>query len=186
MGTGRGLTAIALAKEADTRITASDINPAGLEELQAKAKRAKLPISTQLFNAACALPKQWQNAFDMVVAKDVLPFLYPAELKPFFSNIANALKPGGWAIVTAPAQNSQLYEGSTPFTNPNGAFSRQLTDGDKEFIQTTVDSFNFETEEHLSEEAEEVGLTLTETELFGRASGWLWAILQKPVAQKPE
>ena len=180
LGAGRGLTSLALAKESGARINATDINDIGLAELRDSASAQKLPVSTQVFNTTDTLPRPWENRFDMVVAKDVLPFLPPGDVQPFLDNIARALRPGGWALVTAPSTRSRLCQEATPVDSLNDGFSRRLGQAAKDFIQTTVERFNFENPKHLAEELDNAGLELTEVQPFGRAKGWLWAIAQKP------
>lgn len=180
LATGRGLVAKALVDETGvSKVLATDINRDGLKELRAEAKGRSLSITARYFNAAGgALPKAWREKFDLVVAKDLYPFLNREQIARFLQNASAALKPGGWFLVSAPSTDSQLYRDATPAPQ-QGPQVRQLGETAKRFIQTTLDHFSFANPKSLKQELSDVGLQLTETQPYGRANGWFMAVAQK-------
>lgn len=178
-GTGRGLVAKALALETGAQVTATDINRIGLQELAQTASDMELLIETRELDAAKPLPKDLHGKADLVIAKDVLPFLPTNAVRIFMQNINNALIPNGRAIFTGPSVNSRLFQEAEIFHNPNGDFSRLLSQNAQDFIQTTVPHFNFTDPWHMEAISSENGLTLVSIEAFGRERGWLCAVVEK-------
>lgn len=175
---GRGLTSIALTNEAGLEsVVATDINPAGLAELAARAAQRGLPVSTQVFDAANSpLPNDWRSSFDMVVAKDLYPFLGPEENARFLRNSADALRSGGTLVFTAPSVESRLFREGIDTHDP---FYKRLTDDAKAFVQTSLDHFSFASEEKLDSMLAEAGLSLVSVSYYGRESGWMTAVAVK-------
>lgn len=175
---GRGLTSIALVEEAGIRrVVATEINQPGLDELSAVASSRALPIETRAFNAASpALLPEWKGSFEMVVAKDLYPFLSPSENERFVANASEALKPDGVLIFTAPNADSRLFREGGATSDP---FYRKLSDDQKQFIQTSLDHFSFATKDQLTDLLSRNGIKLEELHAFGREGGWMTAVARK-------
>lgn len=179
IGAGQGAVSLQVAKKADPKnIVATDINAIGLSRLQKTAHKKNLPVTTQLFNATQTLPDILKERFDLVVAKDVMPFLDPQGANRLLENIAAALKPGGWFLLSTASMRSWMAKKNPP-VNTGNPYYRKLSDGDQQFIQTTRPAFSFESPRHLAQKLERLGLDLTELKHFGRAKGWFWAVGQK-------
>jgi predicted TPR repeat methyltransferase len=175
---GRGLTSLALAQETAVQsIVATDINQPGLDELALRVKAENAPIEVQNFDAAGpAVPSAWNGRFDLVVAKDLFPFLDPAGVSSFLKNSATALEDKGWLIFSAPSADSRLYRESTPTPAP---FYVQLSDSGMAFVQTTLTHFSFATPEYMRELLDAHGFELRSIEPFGREGGWMTVTAQK-------
>lgn len=179
LGTGRGLTALALAREAaPRRVVATDINEVGLQALKNEATRDALPVETAFFDVADKLPRAWQRSFDLVVAKDVYPFLNPKETTLFLKNAAQALRKNGYFLFSAPRLESRLGQENEQ-TIPTNPYYRKLSDKAKRFIQTAQNYFNFVTTRQLKRKLWQAGLEMKETAYFGRDNGWLMVLAQK-------
>lgn len=179
IGSGHGVTALEIAKNtAVQNLLATDINEEGLKKLAEVAAKKKFPIDTQVLDITQKLPDELKEKHDLVVAKDVLPFLDPKGVTTMLKNVTRSLKEGGWFIITAPSMRSELATKNEP-VHPHNPFYRKLSDGDKDFLQTTQDALSFESISNLSEKLGNLGLELVEVSHFGRANGWLMAIGQK-------
>lgn len=177
-GAGRGHVARSLAQNG-INVVATDINPFGLAELAQFAQSSNLNIQTRKLDVGRRIPDDLVEKFDLVIAKDVLPFVPPDTLNTFFANISAALRTNGRALVSAPFTDSLLYQNSKNFENPNGELTKLLTADAQQFLGTTVSSFNFVTIEYLRNTSNVYSLNLIETGLFGRQNGWIWVVLQK-------
>lgn len=178
LGCGRGACSQVLARAGVPEVWATDINSVGLDELRTVADEERLSIHVERYDAASSIcPKAYQDKFDVVIAKDVYPFMTPDEIMRFIENASRAVRPGGILIITAPSPQSRLYDESIP--RGNGGYFRTLTDDQKQFIQTTLDHFSFASEEKLTEDLAAQGLCVLHTERYGRESGWVLAVAQR-------
>jgi cyclopropane fatty-acyl-phospholipid synthase-like methyltransferase len=173
---GRGVTSLAISAETDAKsITAIDISQEGIEELSQKASTIKAHVYD------VAAPEGYgsilNNDCDAVIAKDLFPFLSPAQTDQMLANVEQALQPGGWFLLTAPSTRSQLYRESTP--SSESMLYRKIGKAAQEFIQTHLDHFNFTTISNLAGKLDAHNLEMTEAYHQGRASGWILAIAQK-------
>lgn len=175
---GRGLTSMALAQEtAVERIVATDINLPGLDELAVRVKAEGVPVEVQAFDAAGAgLPANWHGQFDLVVAKDLYPFLDPAGVSAFVRNSSAALKDGGWLIFSAPSADSRLFRESDA---TGDALYMKLSKSGMDFVQTTSEYFSFATPESLSALLGASGFAIEAIEPFGREKGWMTVVARK-------
>jgi len=178
LGSGRGLVAMALVDESRATVTATEINQEGLDVL-GQGIDGQQGIDIRIFDASQPIPDDLREVYDMVVAKDVLPFIPPEGVRMFLRNISDALKPNGLTLLTGPLVDTRLFNEAAPFSNPNGNFSRLLSPEAQIFVQTTVPSLNFVSPDFLERELEIAGLTMTAHEAFGRENGWLMAIAAK-------
>lgn len=179
LAAGHGLVAKALCLETDVNgVTATDINRAALSDIAAEAATDKMQIGTDFYDASKPLPPEWKEKFDLVVAKDLYPFLSPPAIRRFLANASAALKPGGWFLLTAPSTRSRLYREGEPVRSRLGIV-RRLGQAAKDYIQTTLDFFSFATIESLGRELRRAGLEMTEAKHFGREKGWILAVAQK-------
>lgn len=188
LATGSGIVSQSLmsrraALHPNLSIRATDINEIGLANLKKRAIKKQWPVQTQPFDVTGTLPLNWRGAFDLVIAKDLLPFLNPQQVAQCLNNIADALKPGGWFLLTVPSTRSSLFQKSKPVSESN-AFYRALSAGDQAHIQTTVPAFNFESVDSLSGKLKPLGLELSEVTHYGREPGWLMALGQKQSPKK--
>jgi 2-polyprenyl-3-methyl-5-hydroxy-6-metoxy-1,4-benzoquinol methylase len=177
---GRGLVSLALARETEaSSITALDINVPAVAELATIASTEKLPITGIVFNAAAdGYPKSVAShgSVDIVIAKDVYPFLNPTEGKAMVRNISDVLTPEGWLLITAPSTRSRLYRESEPTESP---LYRKIDTPAKEYIQTDLDYFTFTSIENMAQVMREAGIEMTEAHHYGRVHGWILAVGQK-------
>ena len=96
LATGVGVTALALAQQnPHRRIVATDIDEAGLNQTRKKAQEKDLAIEVARLDASESWPGHYNRRFDIVVAKDVYPFLKPGQIRRFLLNAVDALRLGG-------------------------------------------------------------------------------------------
>lgn len=177
-GSGRGQVARALA-QSGIHVVATDINPIGLAALADFAQKSDLNIETRELDVRETIPTDLKGKFDLVIAKDVFPFIEPDALDHFFANVSAALKTHGKALISAPFTESKLYQNGITFENSNGEFTKRLTPDDQQFLGTTVPSFNFVTIDYLRNVCAAHSLRLVEHAYFGREKGWMWVIVEK-------
>lgn len=174
---GRGITALTLAREANApHIHAFDINEAGVTEMNALAEKEHLPIQGIVFNAASK--EGYGVSADVIIAKDVFPFLTPEEGVQMFRNIEESLNPQGWLLMTAPSTRSRLYQESGATDNP---LYRSLNKEAMAYIQTDLDHFSFTTIPDLAKRFTDYGIEMVEATHYGRAKGWIMSVGQKTV-----
>ncbi|MBI5044784.1 MAG: class I SAM-dependent methyltransferase [Candidatus Levybacteria bacterium] len=177
---GRGLTSLALTKNTDVEhITAFDINKAAIEELDKTARKEGLPIHAVVFDAAASEgygSVVTPESIDVAVAKDVYPFLTPDNTRIMLSNIHDALKPGGWLLITSPSTRSRLYQEAEPTGTP---LYRKLNQAAKDYVQTDLDYFTFSTIGNIAELMDDNDIEMVEASHYGRAKGWIMALGQK-------
>ena len=159
------------------RIVATDINPEGIDRIN--NSRQSKRIQTRLFDTSQPLPSDLKNKFDLVIAKDVLPFLDPTGVLSLLNNAMQALKPGGQFFFTAPSTYSHLFT-KNQAANPTQPLYRTLSQSDRDFIQTTQDAFSFESIGSAFEKLQKLGLELIDAQRYGRAKGWLMFTAEKP------
>lgn len=183
---GRGIVSLAIAKQRPgTEILATDIDETGLKVIDEEAKAGAFNIRTQRLNIATRqFPEALKNRFDLVVAKDVYPFLNPREITRFLHNSVSALKPGGWFLVTAPSNRSDLFHKAVQ-RNQHPGWYQKLSESAKAFIPTSRSHFSFVDVQRLAGQLKQVGLQVTEVFHYGKAKGWITAIAQKPPSENP-
>ncbi|HYF97286.1 MAG TPA: class I SAM-dependent methyltransferase [Patescibacteria group bacterium] len=177
---GRGIVSLTLAREkAAEHIVAGDINDEGLQDLEERADNEVLEIDVKKVDAADkdGFPADIGDEFDMVVAKDLYPFLDPRQGQNMLQNVSNSLRSGGWLLVTAPSTRSQLFTESIALGQ--NELYRKLGEAAKAHVQTSLDFFTFTDIERLAEQLRSVNLEMTEASHYGRANGWIAAIAQK-------
>jgi cyclopropane fatty-acyl-phospholipid synthase-like methyltransferase len=187
---GRGVTSLALAEETDAQsIVAIDINSEAVAELSKTALQVAQesgtvsPINAKVYDAAhekgyTPLIGGLAGQCDMVVAKDLYPFLNPEQIDHMLANTQEILRPGGWFMLTAPSTRSIAYRESTPGPT-NDPFYRRLSPESQESIQTSLEHFTFTSIANLSRQLDGYGIEMTEAQHIGRAQGWIMAVAQK-------
>jgi 2-polyprenyl-3-methyl-5-hydroxy-6-metoxy-1,4-benzoquinol methylase len=177
---GRGLVSLAMCNETAVRdIIAMDINDTAVTELRQKAEVMGYPIDAWTHSATDDLPKDGlAGSRDLVVAKDLYPFLSPSGALKMLDNAAEALKPGGWLLLTAPSTRSRLYQESTPASVGN-AYYRHIGPAARAYVQTDLENFTFTTVADLAAKLENAGLEPTEARHYGRSAGWIMMTAQK-------
>lgn len=174
---GRGITSLALCTETEAEIiVATDINEQAVRELAERAQQDELPIDARV-ESVTDDKRMSLGVYDVVIAKDVFPFLEPQGTTTMLENVADSLKSGGWFLVTAPSTHSQLYRESTP--TGHNVFYRKLGEPAKAHIQTDLDYFTFTTVTDLGNQLRANDLEMTEAFHFGRAGGWIMALAQR-------
>lgn len=177
---GRGIVSLALGRWTNaTSIDALDINEPGVVELNKHAALENLPIQAVVFDAADEKGYKEivpEGSVDVVIAKDLYPFLSPQKGRAMFGNIEEALKPGGWLLITAPSTRSRLYQEAEATHTP---LYRKLGQEAKDFVQTDLDYFTFTTISNMAELMAQHGMEMTEAIHYGRAKGWIMALGQK-------
>jgi cyclopropane fatty-acyl-phospholipid synthase-like methyltransferase len=188
---GRGVTSLALAAETNAKsIVAIDIHHEAIGELSeatmqtARASATKSPIRAKVYDAAHEdgykplLGNDADDQCDLVVAKDLYPFMAPAQIDRMFTNTQEILRPGGWFMLTAPSTRSVAYRYSAPGPTDN-AFYRRLSPSSQEHIQTSLEHFTFTSIANLSRQLEAYGMEMTEAQHIGRSQGWIMAVAQR-------
>lgn len=177
---GRGLVSLAIGRGTDASdIVSFDINQPGVAELNSIAKQENLPIQAVVFDAASQegyssiVPHE---STDVVIAKDVYPFLSPQNGRAMFYNISEALKPGGWLLITAPSTRSRLYKEAKATNIP---LYRNIDNDAKAYIQTDLDFFNFTNIRDMAEIMDQHGIEMVEALHYGRERGWVMALGQR-------
>jgi cyclopropane fatty-acyl-phospholipid synthase-like methyltransferase len=178
---GRGIVSLAIARLfPGTEILATDIDETGLKAIDDETKTHRYNIQTQLLDIATKkFPEALKNRFELVVAKDVYPFLNPQQITRFLQNAVSALKPGGWFLVTAPSDRSDLFGRAVKRNNHTGWYQK-LWPSAQQFIPTSRSHFSFADIERLASQLKQNGLQMTEAFHYGKAKGWITAIAQKP------
>ena len=173
LAAGRGVTALALkADDPQRRILATDIDGEGL-------KSAAHAVPTRVLDAAGdRLPDELRGRFDFVVAKDVYPFLTPRQTRRLLRNAADALKPGGVMLITAPNTGSQLYRDASA-ANRSTSHYQKLSLEQRAFVPTARTHFSFTDAKGLARRLRAAGLELVSSEDYGRAKGWLMAVARR-------
>lgn len=180
MAAGRGVTALALAgQDRGRRVLATDIDAAGLKEAAAKADAAALPIRTRVLDAAAPQwPSELEGSFDLVVAKDVYPFLTKRQITRLLRNAAASLRPGGTLVISAPTTKARLYQDSSSRDGSRGYYQR-LSQEQRDFVPTTRPAFNFVDARRLKRVLRRAGFDLVSAEEYGRALGWTLAVARR-------
>lgn len=181
MGCGSGIVSLALSQETSVRdIVATDINPESVGRLRDLATVAGYPITALVKSVGEAgFPdKTWiHSGGDVVISKDVYPFLKPEEADIMLENAADTLRPGGWLIMSAPSVRSQLFKESEPSAAGNPWY-RRIGQEAQDYIQTDLDHFLFTDIPDLSQRLQSLGIETVEAQHFGRAGGWLMMVGQ--------
>lgn len=188
---GRGVTSLALAAETDAQsIVAIDIHPEAIAELSEvtmqtiQASAIKSPIHAKVYDAAHRdgykplMGSDADNQCDLVVAKDLYPFMDPEQIDRMLTNTQEILCSGGWFMLTAPSTRSATYRDSAPGPTDD-IFYRKLSSSSQEHIQTSLEHFTFTSIVNLSRQLDAHGMEMTEAQHIGRAEGWIMAVAQK-------
>lgn len=180
--TGRGLVASALLKETSIQfIHATDIHGPWIRTLQKKFSEHPQRAKASILNAGKPIPKSFNGKFDMVVAKDLYPFLNPIQVQQFIKNASNALKSEGLFVFSFPVAQSRLFRESIPTED---SLYRRLTEQQMEFIQTTNSHFSFATEESISNLLEKNHFTVEKMYSYGRSGGWTMVFAKRTAAPR--
>lgn len=179
LGSGRGITASTICREVpESTVMATDINEIGLRQIQKEADKNGFSLKTMRFNAAAnELPKSWVGRYDLVIAKDLYPFLTPQQVTKMLRNAANALKSGGLLLLTAPSPSAWTYREAPK--NGGNPFYRILSKAGQSYAATCRKYFSYANIRYLSRKLEKVGLDLVSAQPFGREKGWLMVVAQR-------
>ncbi len=180
VGAGRGIVSLKLIKEfSELKILATDIDKEGLNEIATKSKGK---IKTRLVDIGILHP-ELNNKFELVIAKDVYPFLKQEQVRNMLINLSRALKQNGILIMTAPSTFSKLYKDASK-TNKHQLFYQKLGKVAKEFIPTTRTHFSFADIGLLDKQLKSVGLTMRKAFHYGKAEGWITVLAQKTMPKR--
>ncbi len=180
IGAGRGIVALRILKEAPKiKILATDVDEEGLKEI---TKKSKGRIKTKIVDIGIPHP-ELNNKFDLVIAKDVYPFLNTKQVNNLLLNSSKALKQDGLLVMTAPSPFSKLFQDASK-TNGHQKFYQKLGKVAKKFIPTTRSHFSFADIGRLDKQLKKVGLTMRKAFHYGKAEGWITILAQKTMPRK--